>query len=157
MTGTPASYALVRVVHLTRPPDAAAPFWLPHVCELVIEVYATAPPSQLYVYGADPGATPPPPKPIVFSVALPDAQLTALLECVDGTRAFAAIPKGQNPDGTTLTQVDIDANTNVVVIGGDGPAGTGPNMGIVLATAVAVASNVALTNAALRREPGKSD
>jgi hypothetical protein len=91
-----ASYALVRVVHLTRPPSAAPPFWLPGVRELVIEVYATTPPSQLYVYGADPGATPPPLKSIVFSVALPDARLAALLECVDGTRAFTAVAVASN-------------------------------------------------------------
>lgn len=157
MTGTPASYTLVRVVHLTRPPSAAPPFWPPEVRELVVGVYATAPPRRLYVYGADPGATPPPPKTVVFSVELADAQLAALLDCVEGTRAFTATPQGQTPDGKPTTRVDIDPNTNVVVIGGGGRGGTGPNMAIVLATAVAVAANVALANAALRHEPRKPD
>jgi hypothetical protein len=157
MSVPPASYALVRVVHLTRSPSAAPPFWPPGVRELVIEVYATVPPSQLYIYGADPGAAPPPGKTIVFSVKLPDAHLAALLDCIDGTQAFTATALAPAPDGTPQTCVDIGANTNVVVIGGPGPGGTGPNIGIVLATAVAVAGSVALANAALCHDPRKPD
>jgi hypothetical protein len=154
-TSAPPSYVLVRVTRLLRPRSASPPFWPADLGELVIEVYATIPASELQIYGVDPSTAPPAPGTIVFSVELADAQLSALLECIDGTRAFSTTPQPPAPDGKPRTRVDIAPDSNVVVIGGDGPGGTGPNMGIVAASAVAIASNVALANVALRLDARK--
>lgn len=54
--------------------------------------------------------------------------------------------------GQTSAPPSYVLDSNVVVSGGDGPGCMGPNMGIVAASAVAVAANVALVRIAPRRE-----